>query len=140
MGDTEVGRVTMSDGVALFVERSGVGDRRVVLTHGLASTARQLWYDTGIVDRLVGSGFEVVTWDLRAHGRSDRPTDPAVYGDGRLAQDLIEVVGDAADRTVVVGYSLGAAITLLALAAGLDVGSAVVGAAPPAIQGELDWI
>jgi pimeloyl-ACP methyl ester carboxylesterase len=121
-----------SDGVRLYVEAHGEDDRpAIVLTHGLsASTA--MWQ--GLVPVWVGRGLRVVAYDVRAHGRSDAPYGEEYYGDARLAQDLIEVVAAfATSDAVAVGYSMGAAITLKALEAGLDVRRAVVGAAAPAV-------
>ena len=51
---------------------------------------------------------QVVTWDIRGHGRSDWPDDPAQYSEALSVDDmaaLLDLVG--ADQAVVGGLSLG---------------------------------
>lgn len=123
----------MSDGVHLHVEVAGAGPD-VVLVHGLASSVEICWRRTGVLDRLVGAGLRVTAYDLRAHGRSDAPRGREHYGDARLVADLREVTeAYAGSAPVVVGYSMGSAVALLALAQGLAARAAVVGAPPPAV-------
>ena len=56
----------------------------------------------------------VVVVDGRGNGRSDRPTDPAAYGERELAADALAVVDAVgADRVVLVSLSLGAQRALL---------------------------
>jgi len=121
-----------SDGVRLYVEVHGNDAHpTVVLSHGLAASAA-MW--GGLAPVLVRRGLRVVAYDMRGHGRSDAPHGSDRYGDARMAQDLIEIVaGFAGPAAIAVGYSMGAAITLVALQAGLDVRGAVVGAAPAAV-------
>jgi len=123
------------DGIRLHVETHGSdANPTVVLTHGLAASTA-MW--DGLVPVWVRRGLRVVAYDARAHGRSDAPHGADHYGDARMAQDLIELVGVfASPEAVAVGYSMGAAITLKALESGLDVRRAVVGAAAPAV---LSW-
>ena len=126
-----------SDGVRLSVELDGASAApAVVLVHGLAGSVSLNWRGPGVIDRLTAAGLRTIAFDLRGHGRSDAPGDEASYGDARMVDDVIEIVDAFATRdAVIVGYSLGAAITLLALEAGLDVRAAVVGAAPAAVLG-----
>ena len=53
--------------------------------------------------------FRVVAYDLRGHGASDKPLDPASYTEGSLwADDLAAVIRDKhLDRPVLVGWSYG---------------------------------
>src|SRR5262249_18849067 len=70
------------------------------------------------------------------HGASDAPHDPDRYGDDRLVADLVGVTERfGGDQPVIAGYSMGAAITLLALSRGLRVGGACVAGAPRAVFG-----
>jgi pimeloyl-ACP methyl ester carboxylesterase len=129
-----VADITMSDGIPVHVRTHGPPARRqIVLTHGFASSSEESWVASGFVDALTAAGWRVVTWDMRGHGRSGRPVSADAYGDDRLAADLAHVVGAAASRSVLVGYSMGAAVTLHALAAGLRPTAAVIGAAAPAV-------
>ena len=124
--------IKTSDGVRLHVDVDGSdGSPAVVLSHGLAASA-SMW--DGLVPHFVRAGLRVVAYDMRGHGRSDAPHGTDRYGDARLAQDLAEIVsGFATPAAVAVGYSMGAAVTLKALEAGLDVRRAVIGAAPAAV-------
>ncbi|WP_299309977.1 alpha/beta hydrolase [uncultured Croceicoccus sp.] len=86
------------------------GGPEILFIHGLRqsrlSWARQ--YDDPIL-----SGFRKVRFDLRGHGDSDKPADPASYADmGRWADDIAAVM-DAAKlrRPILVGWSLGGFVT-----------------------------
>ena len=90
-----------------------------------------------MLDRLADAGLRIVAFDARGHGRSDAPREPQWYGDERAATDLMEVVtAFAGPSPVIVGYSMGSATALWALAAGLDARAAVLGAVPSAV---LEW-
>ena len=108
-----------------------------VLAHGFAGSLDIAWRATGVLDRLHAAAIRTVAYDARGHGRSDKPHEEARYGDARMARDLAEIVDHFAGRdAVVVGYSMGAAVSLHALASGLEVRAAVIGAAAPAV---LEW-
>lgn len=51
--------------------------------------------------------FRIITYDLRGHGASDKPEDPAKYRDGKAWADEVQAVMDAAGlkRPVLVGWS-----------------------------------
>jgi non-heme chloroperoxidase len=51
--------------------------------------------------------FRIVTYDLRGHGNSDKPLDPARYRDSKAWGDEVQAVIDAAGlkRPVLVGWS-----------------------------------
>ncbi|MEU3460487.1 alpha/beta fold hydrolase [Streptomyces sp. NPDC006733] len=90
----------------------------VLLLHGFAVHARSNWEDPGVVAALLGDGRHVLALDARGHGASDRPHDPARYGEERMARDvteLLDVLG--VDAVHLVGYSMGAVVALLATAA-----------------------
>jgi pimeloyl-ACP methyl ester carboxylesterase len=127
-----------SDGTRLAVEIAGSDDApTVVLVHGLAASVDLGWRATGVLDRLTGAGLRVVAYDARGHGRSDAPHAPARYGDRRAAADLVDVLdAHAPSGAVVVGYSMGSATALWALAAGAPARGAVLGAVPAAV---LEW-
>jgi pimeloyl-ACP methyl ester carboxylesterase len=127
-----------SDGIRIAVDIAGPDDARtVVLVHGLAASVDLGWRAFGVLDRLTAAGLRTVAYDGRGHGCSDAPTDPARYGDARLVADLHEIVDRfASPDAVLVGYSMGAAVVLLALADGMPARGAVVGATPRAV---LEW-
>src|SRR5689334_10945099 len=86
-------------------------DPTVMVVHGFASSARDNWVNTGWVRDLTAAGYRVLAVDLRGHGASDKPHDPAAYKPRLLAADL-ELVLDTylVDRAALVGYSLGARV------------------------------
>lgn len=95
-------------GTRIAVHRLGEG-RPVVLLHGLFSNAHTNWVKFGHAQKLADAGFQAIMPDLRAHGQSDAPTDPAAYPPGVLLRDvalLVEGLG-LADFDLV-GFSLGA--------------------------------
>ena len=57
----------------------------------------------------IAAQFRVVAYDLRGHGASDKPLDPASYTEGSLwADDLAAVIrAKHLDRPVIVGWSYG---------------------------------
>jgi pimeloyl-ACP methyl ester carboxylesterase len=94
-------------GWELYYETAGRGDEVVVLTHGLASSGAT-W--SAQVATLAAS-YRVVTWDLRAHGRSGFPPGPCTVA--ALAADLAAVVRATADGPVhAVGHSAGGVVTM----------------------------
>lgn len=112
-------RVASFDGQELAVHRLGEG-RPVLLLHGLFSDARTNWIKFGHAQRLVDAGFEAIMPDLRAHGESAAPHDPAAYPPGVLVKDamaLTEALGLA--EFDLVGFSLGARTAAAAVIAGL---------------------
>jgi pimeloyl-ACP methyl ester carboxylesterase len=93
---------TASDGIDLAWHEVGQG-RPVVLVHGLFSDAHLNWIKFGHAARLAQGGFRVIMPDLRAHGASGKPHDPACYPTAILGRDLAELVAHLA----LAGYDLG---------------------------------
>jgi pimeloyl-ACP methyl ester carboxylesterase len=82
--------------------------RPVVLIHGLFSNAWTNWIRYGHAACIAEAGFRVIMPDLRGHGQSAAPHDPAAYPPDILAADgeaLIRHLG-LADYDLG-GYSLG---------------------------------
>ena len=97
------------DGVQIFYEAAGDGPV-VLLTHGYSATA-EMW--RGQVKPLVGAGFRVVVWDMRGHGASDSPDDPAAYSEAATVGDMAAVLDAVgADQAVIGGLSLGGFMSL----------------------------
>jgi 3-oxoadipate enol-lactonase len=94
-------------GFSLYYEITGSGPETVVLTHGLASSGAT-W--SSLVAALAPR-YRVVTWDLRAHGRSDSPDEPCSVA--TLGADLAAVAAAASNGPVhVLGHSAGGVITM----------------------------
>ncbi|MFL5298523.1 MAG: alpha/beta fold hydrolase [Phenylobacterium sp.] len=96
------------DGVKLYYEVHGAGPA-LILTHGYSATS-QMW--AGQIASLAPH-FTVITWDMRGHGQSDYPEDPAQYSEEATVADmaaLLDAVG--AKDAVVGGLSLGGYMSL----------------------------
>lgn len=126
-----------SDGVDLVWHEMGEG-RPLILVHGLFSDAHMNWIKFGHAERLAGAGFRVIMPDLRAHGASGKPHDPACYPEAILGRDLRELVAhlDLADFDVG-GFSLGARTVVHGVAQGLAPSRLVV--AGMGLEGLLGW-
>lgn len=119
MSDLHTSRLRSFDGTELAVHRMGAG-RTVLLLHGLFSSAEMNWIRFGHAAKLAEAGFEAIMPDLRAHGTSGKPHDPAGYPPGVLARDvaaLVEAMG-LADYDLV-GFSLGARTAARSVIGGL---------------------
>ena len=86
----------------------------VFLHHGFIATSELNWNLPGVVDVLLNVGRRVVAHDAIGHGESDRPHDPKLFGEARMARDFWAVIGHSGAEIVdLVGYSMGAVVTLL---------------------------
>ena len=106
------------DGAKLAYHEMGEG-RPLVLIHGFFSTALVNWVRYGHAAKIAARGYRVIMPDLRGHGASARPHDPAAYPPDVLADDgfaLIEQLG-LSDYDLG-GYSLGGRTTLRMLVRG----------------------
>lgn len=113
------------DGTRLAWREVGEG-RPVLLLHGFLSDARTNWIRFGHAETIAARGFRVVMPDLRGHGESDKPHDPAAYPRDALTRDghaLIAHLG-LVDYDLG-GYSLGARTVSRMLATGATPGMAI---------------
>ena len=114
------------DGRRLAYRETGEG-RPLVLIHGYFSNAWTNWIRYGHAALLADAGFRVIMPDLRAHGDSAKPHDPAAYPPDILADDgfaLLRHLG--LDNYDLGGYSLGGRTTLRMLARGAQPRKAVL--------------
>ena len=95
------------DGVMLAWHELGEG-RAVVLLHGLFSDAETNWIRFGHAAAIAERGFRVIMPDLRGHGTSGRPHDPARYPPDVLVDDGLALVAQLGLGAYDLGgYSLG---------------------------------
>nr|WP_166175415.1 alpha/beta fold hydrolase [Altererythrobacter segetis] len=108
------------DGSELALHRVGQG-RPVVLLHGLFSDAQTNWIRFGHAQRLAEAGFEAIMPDLRAHGQSAAPHDPAAYPEDVLVKDAQALIRhlDLQDYDLG-GFSLGARTAVRCVLQGLS--------------------
>lgn len=117
MTESPVRRFPGRDGVELAYRELGDG-RPLVLLHGFTADGSQ-WIHPGPAATIAAQGYRVILPDLRGHGESARPHDPASYPSDVLADDglaLVEWLG--LDNYDLGGYSLGARIVLRMLVRG----------------------
>lgn len=93
------------NGVKIYYDIQGPEDALpVLLSHGHAA-ATQMW--AGQVAALKQK-FRIITWDLRGHGRSDCPADPALYSVQHTVDDIAAILDACGiDKAVIGGHSLG---------------------------------
>lgn len=102
--------VTAADGVILAVQEAGNPDGpSIVFVHGLLGS--HLNWDAQVNSPQL-QRYRMITYDLRGHGLSAKPTEAAAYADGtRWADDLHAVIAASQARApVLVGWSLGGAV------------------------------
>lgn len=103
--------VVAPDGVRLAYNVTGEGEP-VLLVHGFASSREQNWGSTGWIERLARAGYRVVSFDFRGHGHSDKPHDPEAYGP-RMLDDMLAVMqATGLEAPYIMGYSMGAIISI----------------------------
>ncbi len=109
---------TASGGAELSYLASGDGPT-VVLFHGLTSSAQSNYFGTPIADALRDAGFRVIATDLRGHGSSAVANTAENWPVDVLAQDAALLIASLEEPPVaVVGYSLGALVSLRLQATG----------------------
>ena len=106
------------NGVRHHVQRLGAGDRTVVFVHGLVMDNLSSFYFT--LANPVAAGAEVILYDLRGHGLSDRPASGYAVAD--LVADLaalLDALG-VTRKVELVGNSFGGLVALAFAAAHPD--------------------
>lgn len=132
----ELQRFAAPDGTELAWRELGEG-RAVLLLHGLFSNAATNWIRFGHASVIAGRGFRVIMPDLRGHGDSGHPHDPACYPPDILADDGFALLGHLGLTDYdLAGYSLGGRTVLRMLVAGARPRRAVV--AGMGLRGVLD--
>src|ERR1044071_10273534 len=85
------------DGVNIYYEVHGSGPP-LILTHGYSSTSGMWQGQIAALSR----HYKLVLWDMRGHGQSDYPENPAAYSEALTVADiaaLLDTVGaEKADR------------------------------------------
>jgi len=98
-----------SGGVRIRYVDQGAG-APLVLVHGFTGTIERSWVNTGVLPDLARD-YRVIAFDLRGHGRSDKPHEPHAYDD--VALDAIRLLDHLRIKKAhIVGYSLGGIITI----------------------------
>src|SRR5947207_10062440 len=93
----------------------GSGAGTVVLVHGFATNRDENWRRLGWLGAFERKGYRTVALDLRGHGESDKPHDPAAYARTEMVGDVLALM-DHLDlgRVNLMGYSMGSHLSLRA--------------------------
>ncbi len=120
---------TASDGIRLAYRIVGDDNpRNLLLIHGLYSNGEMNWIKFGHAQKLADAGFRVILPDLRAHGKSEAPHDPAAYPDDVLARDTEELIAHLGLTDYDLGgFSLGARTTVRLLMRGAKPKKVILG-------------
>lgn len=115
-----------ANGLTLRYYRTGVDGPPVVLAHGIT--------DSGLcwprLAAALADEYQVITYDARGHGRSESPSGPYTRND--QANDLAELVKALRlEKPYIVGHSMGADTTAVALARHPGLATAIVLEDPP---------
>jgi pimeloyl-ACP methyl ester carboxylesterase len=114
------------DGVEIAWRETGQG-RPLLLIHGFMSEADTNWIKYGHAAALANAGYRVIMPDLRAHGLSAKPHDPAHYPRDILADDQFALLAHLSITDYDLGgYSLGGRTVSRMLARGAAPGRAVI--------------
>jgi len=105
----------IANGVRHHVQRLGSGDRRVVFVHGLVMDNLSSFYFT--LANPLATRAEVILYDLRGHGMSERPATRYAVAD--FVADLAALIDELASGGPVhlVGNSFGGVVALALAAA-----------------------
>jgi pimeloyl-ACP methyl ester carboxylesterase len=115
-----------TDGINIAWRETGEG-RPLILIHGYFSEADTNWIKYGHAALLAEAGFRVIMPDLRAHGLSDKPHDPAHYPKDILADDQFALIDHLGLTDFDLGgYSLGGRTVARMLARGCRPGKAII--------------
>jgi pimeloyl-ACP methyl ester carboxylesterase len=102
------------DGVEIHYEAHGPAENGksappILLSHGYGATCR-MWDGqvAAFADR-----WRLVLWDMRGHGRSGDPADPALYSHALTVGDMAAVLDACGiERAIIGGLSLGGIMSL----------------------------
>jgi pimeloyl-ACP methyl ester carboxylesterase len=123
----DVQRFDSFDGTKLAYEVLGAGPV-VLLLHGIVVDSYINFIRPGVAGALEAAGFQAVMYDQRGHGESDKPHDPAAYGDGAMVKDVAAFLDHlGVERCAFVGYSMGAMIGMHVIPDEPRIAAAVLG-------------
>jgi pimeloyl-ACP methyl ester carboxylesterase len=97
-----------NNGVKIYYEVEGKGPP-LVLAHGVGGNLN-MWRKVGGYVDVLKNDYQLILFDDRGHGRSDKPHDAADYG-SKMTDDVISILDSMhISRAYYFGYSMGARI------------------------------
>ena len=105
--NTITSSIVVPGGTRIFYDVVGDGPAILLLHGGGGGQTRQSWHEAGYVTWLRDE-FKVITMDIRGHGDSDKPTNPAAYAIETMCGDIL-MVADACnvEKFALWGFSYG---------------------------------
>lgn len=98
-------------GTRIYYQVTGSPGRQppLLLSHGYGASS-DMWRPNLAA---LAADRQVITWDMRGHGRSDSPDDPEQYSHAACVADMAALLDAAgAERAVLGGLSLGGFVSL----------------------------
>lgn len=97
-------------GVRITYDVAGGGTGpALLLTHGYTASAHMFAANLPALS----ANNTVITWDMRGHGRTDYPDDPAQYSPQLAVGDMVAILDAVGvERAVIGGHSLGGYLSL----------------------------
>ena len=96
------------NGIEIDYEDEGRGPA-VLLSHGYSATGR-MWAPQRPA---LEPRYRLITWDMRGHGQTESPADPAQYSEALTVADMRGLLAHLGiDRAVIGGLSLGGYMSL----------------------------
>ena len=94
------------DGVRVFWERYGEGEQTILLLPTWSVVHSRIWK---MQIPYLARHCQVLLFDGRGNGRSDRPAQPEAYAESEFAADALAVMdATQTSRAIIVGFSMGA--------------------------------
>jgi pimeloyl-ACP methyl ester carboxylesterase len=96
------------NGVQIYYEVHGSGPA-VLLTHGYSATS-EMWKPNIAA---LSPRYRLILWDMRGHGQTDSPDDPAAYSEEATVADMAGLLdAHGVEQAVIGGLSLGGYMSL----------------------------
>ena len=121
-------RQVQTNGISMHIAEAGTGPL-VVMVHGFPG----LWYSwRHQLPALAAAGWHAVAVDQRGYGRTDRPSDPAVYDADYVANDMLGLLDALGEKKAIfIGHDFGAQLVFNLAVRHPDRVAAVIGMACP---------
>lgn len=99
-----------NEGINIYYEIDGSGSD-LIMIHGFASDLEDNWKASGVAGALKEKN-RLIMMDCRGHGKSDKPTDPEMYGP-KMLDDIINLMDHLGiGKANFFGYSMGSRLSL----------------------------